>query len=416
MLTVQKNSSFFTASNCVPINNEKMLKAHKDDKKTAELLEIFEKSPNAINENLKPLYTYLYSTEHYIKKKWQPDNKISESESQNNHDNIKCIIRNENARKKDLNLSLVLSPSTFKDHLITKEDYSILTPPFHQRCIVGFTNPSGDKHYIYADIKANVDKALSVIFIDSLQCKELGQSVAEHEKNKSLYHSLAGALEKLTEFKKISVAIIPTGVQNSPNGCQIFSMSFALKSYQYESLFSQWHAHCLEEKIIYGEKIFNDKKEATIQSERLNLASYYTMENGINSRPAITLANKTKAYIYDHEDSCNLLPADFFKHSSSTTLIKHVLKKLECEEQISTPPKKEALAKSKSKLIATLEHGPEYRKKRKGENNSADIINKKNEVISKYLATIEYKRRAFILRTIDAEEQKLTSKNLFCDH
>ena len=415
MPTVKK-SSFFAASHCVPINNEKMLEAHKGDKKAAELLENFKKSPNAINENLKPLYTYLHSTEHYIKKKWQPDDKISESENQNSHDNIKRIIRNENARKKDLNLSIALSPSTFKDQLITKEDYSALTPPFHQRCIVGFKNPSGDEHYIYADIKANVDKALSVIFIDSLRGKELGQTVAEHEKNKSLYHSLAGALEKLTEFKKISVTIIPTGVQNSPNDCQIFSMSFALKSYQYESLFSQWHRHCLEEKTTDGGEIFNDKKEETLRGERLNLASYYTMKSGINSRLAITLANKTKAYIYNHEDSCDLLPADFFKHSSSTALIKHVLKKLECEEEISTSPKKEVLTKSKSKLIAILEHGPESRKKRKGENDSANIMNTKNEVISQYLAAIEYKRRAFILRTIDAEEQKLASKNLSCDY
>ncbi len=228
-----------TASYCKPLDRQKDPPlVRKGNEETNELLKKFSNSPNTINENLRFLYGYLKVTERYIKNQWQPDSKIGTKENHAYNDNIKRIIANENVRKKDLNLSISHSISTFKDLLTTKEDGSPLAPPFHHRCIVGLENASGNAHYIYADIKTNVEQSLSVIFIDSLQGEELTQSVAKFERDKNLYHSLALVLEKLSAFKNISVTIIPTGVQASSNDCLIFSTSFALKAYRYAEQFS----------------------------------------------------------------------------------------------------------------------------------------------------------------------------------
>ena len=404
MPTIKKMPAH-AASYCKPLDRQKdppvTRKGHEE---TNELLKKFANSPNTINENLRFLYDYLSVTEHYIKNQWQPDSAISTKENHAYNDNIKCIIANENVRKKDLNLSISHSISTFKDLLTTKKDGSLLAPPFHQRCIVGLENAAGNAHYIYADIKATADKALSVIFIDSLRCDALGQPVAPHERDKSLYHSLALVLEKLSAFKNISVTIIPTGVQASPNDCLIFSTSFALKAYRYAEQFSEWHTQCLQKNMG------NLKNDEPADETRIHLASFYTKKEKpvdcIKSRPTTTLGEKTNAYIYDYQQSYNLLPADFFKHTSSTGVITNILKKLKNEVVACTPDKTKSIQQSIKKICDIDKDGIENRYIR-GDDGDHPLTSKNTGgIIPGYLTSIEYKRRVLILRTIKAEEAK----------
>lgn len=412
MPKIQKKMTASAANHFELMDRQKNTsKSHKGDDKAGPLIEKFLNSPNTVHENLKHLYIYLQKTKNYIKQKWQPDSAIGEQENHAYNDNIKRIITNENVRKKGLNLSISHSTSTFKGQLTTKEDGFPLTPPFHQRCIVGINHPPGNQHYIYADIKANANQALSAIFIDSLQCKELGQSVAPHEHSKSLYHSLALALEALPEFKKVSVNIIPTGVQSSPNDCQIFSISFALKAYKHEKLFSQWHARCLEKAMAYGEINSDDKKKNVSQNRAdLNLESDFSEENHINSKLTITLGDKTSAYVYDYADSCYLLPADFFKHTHSTKLIDKVCTNLEKTiDACNSSDDKEKLKSNLEKILDIREKNWEERWEKEGESGGRHIKISQTKNIEKYLTSIEYKRRALILRTIETEEAKYTS-------
>lgn len=347
MPTLQKKSSFFAASNCVPINNEKIPKAHKGDKKTAELLENFKKSPHSINENLKPLYTYLQSTEHYIKRQWQPDSKISERESKNNHDNIKRIIRNENARKPDLNLFFASSIQDLVKQLKT------LTPPFHQRFI--FKDSDATQHFIFADIKTNSGVPPSIILIDS--------STINHFSTHALYIHLQAQLKSLPLFKNMVASIVETKVQSSLADCLIFCSSFALKAHKHQALFSQWHTRQQEHADIAPDKLSKNRYHDTFKENGYLVYSPY-----------------------------GLLPVDFFKHTHSKKIIDKELSALWAApfETIHTQQNLYA------EMLTLKKQQSEQRYISNGEKMD-------------FLTSIEYKRRALILRALTATSLVVSS-------
>lgn len=262
--------------------------------------------------------------------------------------NIQTIIAYENARKPGLNLFFASSISDLVKHL------QAFTPPFHQRFI--FKDSNFTQHFVFADIKANSDLPPSVILIDS--------STINHFRTHALYIHLEEQLRNLPLFKNMVASIIDTQVQSSLADCLIFCSSFALKAQKHQALFSQWHAH--------------QQKNEEIASSQLSKSPYHD-------------TFKEKSYLV--YSPYGLLPVDFFKHTHSRKIIDKELN---------------ALDKPSEKIHAQKNLSAEMLMLKKQQHEQRYISNGQ---AMEYLPSIEYKRRALILRTITAADS-IASNNI----
>ena len=261
--------------------------------------------------------------------------------------NIKTIISYENARKPDLNLFFASSIHDLVKQLKT------LVPPFHQRFI--FKDSDSTQHFIFADIKANSGVPPSIILIDS--------STINNFSTHHLYIDLAEQLKSLPLFKNMVASIMETKVQSSLADCLIFCSSFALKAHKHQELFSQWHVRQQEKVEIAPDKLSKNRYHDTFKENGYLVYSPY-----------------------------GLLPVDFFKHTHSKKIIDQELSALWAAPFETTHTRQNLYAE----MLTLKKQQSEQRYINNGEKMD-------------FLTSIEYKRRALILRALTATNSVASS-------
>lgn len=252
--------------------------------------------------------------------------------------NIKTIIDYESKRKPGLNLLLASSIGDLVKHLQT------FSPPFHQRFI--FKDSNFTQHFVFADIKANPGLPPSIILIDS--------STINNFNTHALYINLEEQLKSLPLFKNMVASIMDTQAQSSLADCLIFCCSFALKAHKHQELFSKWHTLQQKNKEIAPDKMSKNPYHATFKEKGYLVYSPY-----------------------------GLLPIDFFKHTHSKKIIDKELSALWAAPF-------EAIHAQQNLYAEMLSL-----KKQQCEQRYIGSAEKMS-----FLTSIEYKRRALILRAL----------------
>lgn len=222
---------------------------------------------------------------------------MGHEESQLDIKAMPSLVATENARHPGLNLTYHDSSENLAAQL------KQLTPGQHARAVVRLTDPerAWSSHHAAIDARCGANGQVSVVVLDPVS---LGEEHIAKMMNTLLEKLEGGGIDAK------HVALISVEAQKSNFGCAMFSLSFALKSHQNKEHFDKIHAELPDTQTPATPRRTSEGSAAmdsTTPSARPNA-------RGPSER------TKMRASGAALESGPSILPADFYKHTHSTTL------------------------------------------------------------------------------------------------
>ncbi|RXZ31088.1 hypothetical protein D9O50_18275 [Oxalobacteraceae bacterium CAVE-383] len=195
-------------------------------------------------------------------------------------ENMPHFVDLSNRRHPDLHLFIADSPSAMLQRI------KIMPPEFHLRCVVRSSeNTIGGAHHLYADIRREANRPLSILLIEPADFKY-------NQNGRSMVLALLILMMPDPYFAGRRMACFNAAAQMSGSDCLIFCIDFALKAHRHAEEFLALHA------IHHGGRaVGNDAGDPVIDQNNLDTLSI---------APA------------------KLLPFAFFEHMQSRTFLREI--------------------------------------------------------------------------------------------
>jgi hypothetical protein len=205
---------------------------------------------------------------------------------------LPAIVDVENRRNPGLNLTYQPSPDAFTAKL------AALAPNTSQRALVRLPNANGipSKHHVAIDVRRHENGQLSAVVIEPFRLttpREVGK------------HALL--LDKLAAsgVDPAHVGVIEANQQLSSWDCAMFSLNTTIKCHKNKEHFDGLHGHLLHSGSL-----------APDQSREELIDSLERQQSPAQGSPAHALIQRPVSFA----PGFKVLPADFFKHTNSSTI------------------------------------------------------------------------------------------------
>ncbi len=208
-------------------------------------------------------------------------------------ENMPTLIRVENARHPELNLSLYSTPGDFLRNLS-------MMPEGASRSIVRLANPDGASvfHHVIVDVRKENGQPPTLLVLEPVTL-----NMATFTPQLAFWADM-----RRHGIDTSRVAVVEAGAQTSPNGCIMYCLNYALKALKNRAAFDGMHRNLAQQRG---------------PGHELGLERHIAQSSGVltNFSP-----QDIRGFLGNIAFAAGplVLPPDFYKHMNSATLAKTV--------------------------------------------------------------------------------------------
>ncbi|MEG3129346.1 YopJ family acetyltransferase [Pantoea cypripedii] len=304
---------------------------------------------------------------------WERDRKV-----------LPALIQNENIRHPDINLKSFTSLAALLADILSAHNHAQETGQLiHNRCILWApVTKKSNSHHFYLDMVFSASKPPSLMVVQS--AAHLGGGIVDviHQRLKPMLKSDPA----LTDSR---ISVIGAFAQKSQWDCIIYCLTFARTARQHAEFFQACHR-----RQQAGEPPFPPSLQTTV-SGMTDIAAFLSqpereayLENPTNFLTKwVELSRKYGVELYWP----NVLPADFYRHTPSETVLQQVWRTIPASEQELADKVLGWMGKSEPRSVN--QQSEWYKKKCYEPGGITDIP-------AAYLTAIEYARLELLAETL----------------
>lgn len=266
---------------------------HSSDNQIPERLQTKLKRAEAEDSPEQRLNHYAEAACRLVRGNVQPDYDMTQLDIEN----LPTLIATENSRHPELKLRQYTHPNQLLDDLATM-------PPGSFRALTPLVTHDGRlaQHHVMVSVNKAPGKAPTVVILEPSGTNEITLK-------------LLCSLVNLTKARGMDLsrfAIVEVGAQASQNDCVMFCLNFALKSLKHEAVFEKMHRN-----IAKGRG----------PTPNINLKTHLKQGKCWGSAVSVYGTDSVKLFFdkMGYASGPMALPPEFYKHTSSATVARHVL-------------------------------------------------------------------------------------------
>jgi len=304
---------------------------------------------------------------------WERDRKV-----------LPALVRNENIRHPDINLKSLTSIAALLADILYAHSHAQETGQLiHNRCILWApVTKKSNSHHFYLDMVFSAGKPPSLMVVQS--AAHLGGGIVD-----VIHQRLKPMLKSYPALAESRISVIGAFAQKSQWDCIIYCLTFARTAWQHAEFFQACHR-----RQQAGEPPFPPSLQTTV-SGMTDIAAFLSQperEMYLNN-PAnfltkwVELSRKYGVELYWP----NVLPADFYRHTSSETVLQQIWRTIPASEQALADKVLGWMGQSEQR---TINQQSEWYKAKCYEPGGI------TEIPAKYLPAIEYARLKLLAETL----------------